>query len=98
MSNDERAAFEAEWMARRADDEGNPAPKPLRSLYDHEQYRGSGANGSWVWFQRGAAYQRQQVKGLVEALEKISALTTHSAIQHWADEALAAYKAAQEGK
>ena len=56
----ERETFEQLWAMRGADDEGNPGPKPLRSLAEPQHYRGDAVNGSWVWFQRGAAWQRTQ--------------------------------------
>ena len=58
--NDARAAFEHCWAVRSADDEGNLGAKPLRSEADPQNYRGSAVQGSWVWFQRGAAWQRAQ--------------------------------------
>ena len=54
----ERDAFEERWAIRGTDDEGNLGRKPLRSLVDPQRYRGDAVNGSWVWFQRGAAWQR----------------------------------------
>lgn len=57
-AQDERDAFEERWAIRGTDDEGNPGRKPLRSLVDQQRYRGDAVNGSWVWFQRGAAWQR----------------------------------------
>ena len=61
MNDAEREAFEHCWAVRSADDEGNLGAKPLRSEADQQRYRGSAAQGSWVWFQRGAAWQRAQV-------------------------------------
>ena len=58
--NEERAGFEHCWAVRSADDEGNLGAKPLRSEADPQNYRGSAVQGSWVWFQRGAAWQRAQ--------------------------------------
>lgn len=58
--NEERAGFEHCWAVRSADDEGNLGAKPLRSQADPQNYRGSAVQGSWVWFQRGAAWQRAQ--------------------------------------
>ena len=60
MNDAEREAFEHCWAVRSADDEGNLGAKPLRSEADPQRYRGSSAQGSWVWFQRGAAWQRAQ--------------------------------------
>lgn len=57
-AQDEREGFEECWAVRGADDEGNLGKKPLRSLVDQQRYRGDAVNGSWVWFQRGAAWQR----------------------------------------
>lgn len=51
---DVRSAFENAWAKAMCNDEGVPGPKPLRSLIDHEQYRGGSVNGAWRWFQRGA--------------------------------------------
>ena len=59
---------------------------------------------AWDAFQAGAAYQRTQAQpadALVEALEQIARLTfdkwTNATVaSHIADEALAAYRAAQE--
>lgn len=59
-AQDEREAFEECWAVRGADDEGNLGRKPLRSLVDQQRYRGDAVNGSWVWFQRGAAWQRNR--------------------------------------
>lgn len=58
--NEERVGFEHCWAVRNADDEGNLGAKPLRSEADPQNYRGSAVQGSWVWFQRGAAWQRAQ--------------------------------------
>lgn len=55
---DERAAFEQLWQLRGKDDEGNLGDKPLRSLVDDKRYRGDAVNGSFLWFQRGAEWQR----------------------------------------
>jgi hypothetical protein len=59
-AQDEREAFEECWAVRGTDDEGNLGRKPLRSLVDQQRYRGDAVNGSWVWFQRGAAWQRNR--------------------------------------
>lgn len=65
--DEERAGFEHCWAVRSADDEGNLGAKPLRSEADPHRYRGSAVQGSWVWFQRGAAWQRAQSAGVPEA-------------------------------
>ena len=66
----EREAFEQRWAMRAADDEGNPGAKPLRSEVEPLRYRGSAAQGSWVWFQRGAAWQRTQAAEVAVAQAK----------------------------
>lgn len=91
MNNQERNKFKADY-------ERKFYTCPRGYIVETGEYTNHHAASAWWAFQAGAAHQREQVKGLVDALEKISALTTHSAIQHWADEALAAYRAAQEGK
>lgn len=59
----EREAFEHLWATRNSGDDGVIGDRPLRSLADPERYRGSAVNGSFVWFQRGASWQRTQSAG-----------------------------------
>lgn len=55
-----RDAFEEVWAAVSAGDSGQPGNKPLRSLVDSGQYRGSAVNFAWKWWQRGAEWASQQ--------------------------------------
>lgn len=98
MSNEtEREAFEQTL---------NPNSRTRNEVGD---YVSAAARDSWSGFQAGAAYQREQVKGLVEALESIAEYWNRDANEQamqgacWnaietAEEALATYRAAQEGK
>lgn len=69
----ERVGFEHCWAVRSADDEGNLGAKPLRSEADPQNYRGSAVQGSWVWFQRGAAWQRAQMGEWIPVSERLPA-------------------------
>ena len=86
MNNQEREAFEAGI---------NPH---CRKRNEHGDYVVPEIQDRWDGFQAGAAYQREQVKGLVEALLDVYRNGFSPTRSERVNEALATYHAAQERK